>query len=482
MTIFIIKNWFLIIIYWIFIILISVRIILYNYNVSSIIAWIMIIHILPIIGIIMYLLFGEINISKIKINRGKKLSTPVYYWLDKFNNKYRNYLGNNSSKTARSLFQLYKYQYRVNEVKVKKIKLFTDSNDTITSIINDINLAKNNIDIIFYIWNTDGLIKKVIQALIIAAKRGVSCRIILDSVGSLKFFRSNYHKKLRTAGVIIVEAFKISILHIFINRIDIRQHKKIIIIDNNITYTGSMNMIDPNYYKSNLGKLIDIMVRMEGCIANIMSIIFSCEWKIETNELILPSFPKKISGILCNSAIVQVISSNLIISKNIINQVLVTSIYAARKKLVITTPYLIPSNDLLKAICTAANRGVKVDIIIPIKSDSVLVNWASRVFFTELLDAGVKINQFKGGFLHTKSIIIDNTISIVGTVNLDIRSLKLNSELILIIDDNKFNKQLLKIQKTYIMNSFLIKTSEWMNRPFWKRIIEKLFYLFSPLL
>ncbi|MCV2526234.1 MAG: cardiolipin synthase [Candidatus Lightella neohaematopini] len=482
MTIFIIKNWFLIIIYWIFIILISVRIILYNHNVSSIIAWIMIIHILPIIGIIMYLLFGEINISKIKINRGKKLSTPVYYWLNKFNNKYRKYLGNNSSKTARSLFQLYKYQHRVNEVKVKKIKLFTDSNDTIISIINDINLAKNNIDIIFYIWNTDGLIKKVIQALIIAAKRGVSCRIILDSVGSLKFFRSNYHKKLRTAGVIIVEAFKISILHIFINRIDIRQHKKIIIIDNNITYTGSMNMIDPNYYKSNLGKLIDIMVRMEGCIANIMSIIFSCEWKIETNELILPSFPKKISGILYNSAIVQVISSNLIISKNIINQVLVTSIYAARKKLVITTPYLIPSNDLLKAICTAANRGVKVDIIIPIKSDSVLVNWASRVFFTELLDAGVKINQFKGGFLHTKSIIIDNTISIVGTVNLDIRSLKLNSELILIIDDNKFNKQLLKIQKTYIMNSFLIKTSEWMNRPFWKRIIEKLFYLFSPLL
>ncbi|MCV2525740.1 MAG: phospholipase D-like domain-containing protein, partial [Candidatus Lightella neohaematopini] len=247
-----------------FVIFISIRIILYNHNVSSIIAWIMIIYVLPIVGIIMYLLFGEINISKIKINRGKNLLIPVYYWLNKFNNKYKKYLGSNSSKTAKSLFQLYKYQYRINEVKVKKIKLFTNSNDTIISIINDINLAKNNIDIIFYIWNTDGLIKKVTQALIIAAKRGVSCRIILDSIGSIKFFRSNYHKKLRTAGIIIVEAFKVSILHIFINRIDLRQHKKVIIIDNNIAYTGSMNMIDPNYYKSNLGKLIDIMVRMEG--------------------------------------------------------------------------------------------------------------------------------------------------------------------------------------------------------------------------
>jgi len=147
-----------------------------------------------------------------------------------------------------------------------------------------------------------------------------------------------------------------------------------------------------------------------------------------------------------------------------------------------TTPYLVPSDDLLHAICTAAQRGVKVSIIIPLYHDSILVKWASRVFFSELLEAGVKIYQFKKGLLHSKSILIDQQLSLIGTVNLDMRSLWLNFEITLVIDDRKFSHHLSAIQKEYIDNSRLLDKNTWSMRAYWTRILEKIFYFLSPLL
>ena len=128
--------------------------------------------------------------------------------------------------------------------------------------------------------------------------------------------------------------------------------------------------------------------------------------------------------------------------EDLIHQALLTAAYAAKEHLIMTTPYFVPSDDLLHAICTAAQRGVDVSIILPRKNDSLLVGWASRAFFTELLAAGVKIYQFEGGLLHTKSVLVDGELSLVGTVNLDMRSLWLNFEITLVIDDAGFGSDL----------------------------------------
>ena len=168
--------------------------------------------------------------------------------------------------------------------------------------------------------------------------------------------------------------------------------------------------------------------------------------------------------------------------EEMIHQALLTAVYSAREQLIMTTPYFVPSDDLLHAICTAALRGVEVSIIVPRDNDSMMVRWASRAFFSELLEAGVRIYQFEGGLLHTKSVLVDGQLSLVGTVNLDMRSLWLNFEITLVIDDDGFGSDLACVQEDYIARSKLLNAKEWLKRPFWHRLVERLFYFFSPLL
>ncbi|MCG2875935.1 cardiolipin synthase, partial [Obesumbacterium proteus] len=282
------------------------------------------------------------------------------------------------------------------------------------------------------------------------------------------------------------EALKVNLMRVFLRRMDLRQHRKVVLIDNFIAYTGSMNLVDPRFFKQDagVGQWIDVMARMEGPVATTMGIIFSCDWEIETGKRILPPEPEYHSLPFEEESghTIQVIASGPGFPDELIHQALLTSVYSAREQLIMTTPYFVPSDDLLHAICTAAQRGVDVSIIVPKKNDSMMVGWASRSFFTELLEAGVKIYQFEGGLLHTKSVLVDGQLSLVGTVNLDMRSLWLNFEITLVIDDDGFGADLACVQDDYIARSTLLDHAEWLKRPLWQRVVERLFYFFSPLL
>ena len=283
-----------------------------------------------------------------------------------------------------------------------------------------------------------------------AARPGIHCRLMLDSAGSVAFFRSPWPELMRNAGIEVVEALKVNLMRVFLRRMDLRQHRKMIMIDNYIAYTGSMNMVDPRYFKQDagVGQWIDLMARMEGPIATAMGIIYSCDWEIEPGKRILPP-PPDVNIMPFEQAsghTIHTIASGPGFPEDLIHQALLTAAYSAREYLIMTTPYFVPSDDLLHAICTAAQRGVDVSIILPRKNDSMLVGWASRAFFTELLAAGVKIYQFEGGLLHTKSVLVDGELSLVGTVNLDMRSLWLNFEITLAIDDKGFGADLAAVQ------------------------------------
>jgi cardiolipin synthase len=247
-----------------------------------------------------------------------------------------------------------------------------------------------------------------------------------------------------------------------------------------------MNMVDPRYFKQDagVGQWIDLMARMEGPVATTMGIVYACDWEIETGKRILPPPPDvNIMPFEQESGhTIQVIASGPGFPEEMIHQALLTAVYSAREQLIMTTPYFVPSDDLLHAICTAALRGVEVSIIVPRDNDSMMVRWASRAFFSELLEAGVKIYQFEGGLLHTKSVLVDGQLSLVGTVNLDMRSLWLNFEITLVIDDDGFGSDLACVQEDYIARSQLLNAKEWLKRPFWHRLVERLFYFFSPLL
>lgn len=451
-------------------------------TILPIILWLLLFYFIPILGVVLYLFFGKLQFNKL---RKKKLQQ---IWSNIIKNFFNiNKLKN--SKVSNSLFKFYKnHQSIVSGMTGNKIQLLSNYRDIMNKLIKDIKMAKNNINIIFYIWFPGGIADKVAISLIDAAKRGVHCRLILDSAGSINFFYSSWVNTMCQAGIEIVEALKINLLCLFIRRIDLRQHRKIIIIDNNISYTGSMNLIDPKIFKKNIGigEWIDLMVRIKGPVTIALEIIFTYDWAMETGKhLSLPNIlmNNKISITKknCHQSI-QAIASGPGIPKNTIHKALLSAIYSAKKKIIITTPYFVPSNDLLKAICKASCRGVDVSLIVPKNNDSLFVFWASKAFFDALLKSGVKIYQFYGGLLHSKSLLIDNKLSMIGTINFDMRSLWINYELTLFFYSTKFNKNLYCIQCDYMSNSELLDAKTWSNRAWKKKFFEKFFYFFSPFL
>ncbi|NCY12068.1 MAG: cardiolipin synthase, partial [Burkholderiaceae bacterium] len=167
---------------------------------------------------------------------------------------------------------------------------------------------------------------------------------------------------------------------------------------------------------------------------------------------------------------------------DILYQVLLSAILDARQELVITTPYFVPDEGLVQALMAAAHRGVKVKLIVPRLNDSTLVAWSSRSFYSVLLGAGVEIAEFKGGLLHTKSLLIDERIAIFGSVNFDQRSLRLNFEISLIVYDQAFCTQLKQLTTSYLKRSQIINRIGWERRPRWRRLLENTAHLASPLL
>ncbi|HXK00467.1 MAG TPA: cardiolipin synthase, partial [Buchnera sp. (in: enterobacteria)] len=343
--------WLLFFGYWITIVSITFRILTKRYSTPSAVAWFLVIYIFPVIGIATWLFFRELYLGKRRFKLANKIWSKTNIWLTDFKSCEFIFEKKNSD-VATSLFQLCKHRQGISGIKCDQLKLLTNAKEIIKTLIHDIYLARNNIEMVFYIWKPGGLADDVANALISSAKRGIHCRLMLDSAGSIDFFRSKWVQVMRNSGIQIVEALKINLLRIFIRRIDLRQHRKVILIDDHITYTGSMNLVDPCLFKKSagVGQWIDLMARIEGPIASTMGIIYSCDWEIETGKKILPRKPQENSIILQakkkhNS--IQVIASGPGFPKNMIHQALLTAIYAARKELIITTPYLVPSDDLL---------------------------------------------------------------------------------------------------------------------------------------
>ncbi|WP_434777376.1 cardiolipin synthase [Neisseria sp. Ec49-e6-T10] len=478
-----IVNWFLIGSYWFLVATVTLKILMKRRPNATTTAWLLVIYILPLVGIIAYLSFGELNIGKRRAMQVKTIWPNTIDQLNLLLKPNQNSIQKNLSTTAQPLFNLCQFKQGIPHTYANEIHTFTVSHDTMAQIIADIHSATDNIKMVFYIWSEGGFANDVATALCLAAKRGVNCQLMLDSAGSHHFFKSTSYKKMKNAGVHITQALPVSLLRLFFRRMDLRQHRKMVLIDNYIVYIGSMNMVDPRYFKQSagVGEWVDLMIRMEGSICLSAQALYNSDWAMETRQPHLLSLSNTLP-IETPSYLTQIIASGPGFSDDIIQQTLLSAVYSAQKQLILTTPYFVPSDDLFHAICTAAARGVMVYLIVPKKGDSKLTNWASHAFYADLLDAGVKIYEFEGGLLHTKSILIDKQLSLVGTVNLDKRSLWLNFEVTVAIDSAHFGKKLSKIQHFYLAQSTLLSPEKWASRSLFQRVLERLFYFFSPFL
>ena len=258
------------------------------------------------------------------------------------------------------------------------------------------------------------------------------------------------------------------------------------VIDNEVAYTGSFNLVDPRFFKqeAGVGEWVDAMARIEGPVVNALSALFLWDWEVETGQnLNALARSEQLKGTKqVGPALVQMVPSGPGPFRDSGYQLLLSSIYAARKELVMTTPYFVPDESVLTALVTAARCGVNVTLIVPEKVDSTLVRYASRSFFDELLCAGVCIFQFRGGLLHTKSVTVDGHVTLFGTFNLDIRSFWLDFEVTLCVHDSAFATKVLDLQQRYIETSRPIQPETWRSRPMRTRFVENLARLAAPLL
>jgi len=446
-------------------------------------AWIFIVMTFPVLGITLYVLIGERPVGRSLTRKITRMNREYQQITQKMR---QDYAGDRQQipPEGRALGLLAESQNGTPAVCGNDLQLFTNSLEILQKFIDEINQAKKSIHLEFYIWALGGDADRVGEALIGAAKRGVACRVLLDSLGSSAWFKSKWPGRFRNAGIQVTEALPIQIGRFQFRRADLRLHRKIFVVDTAIVWTGSMNMVDPRTFKqdSGVGEWVDAMVRVEGPVAAHFELTFSFDWSVDNpsithfDDRMPPKAP--IEG----AAIAQELASGPVYRDDILYQTMLSAIIDAREELTITTPYFGPDDGLLQALIASARRGVKVTLILPKLNDSTLVAWSSKSYYADLLNAGVQIAEFQGGLLHTKSLLIDRRIAIFGSVNFDQRSLRLNFEISLIVYNDEFCSELNNLIKSYLAQSTLVDIVAWGKRPRWHVLLENAAHLTSPLL
>jgi len=456
------------------------RVMLTRHPPGSSFAWILITVLVPYIGFLLYLLLGEKSL-------GRWHSRNIRREMRRRRQQFRHIpLGENfAPEQHRGISRLASRLGKYPLTQDSSLHLMTDPSEIMTRIIADIDSAKELILMEFYIWDLGGRADDVSAALIRAAKRGVKCYVLVDDIGSAQFLKSDWSKQFEEAGILLQRALEVSFFSALFARADIRLHRKIIVIDHEVGYSGSMNVADPLFFKrdENVGQWVDAMVRAKGEIVKSLHHLFSFDWNVNNDKNPIPPFKYQTPPFdSTEQASVMMVPSGPGTSSDANMRIMLEAIYQAKKSVHIVTPYFVPSEALVLALQNAAVRGVDVQLIIPEKSDSKLVTYASHRYFDDLLQAGVRIFFFQNGVLHTKSLLVDNELSLFGTVNMDMRSMHINYELMLLVLDRDFCAKIDKMHDDYRMQSRPISLIRWYHRPLIERMKEGASYLLSPLL
>ncbi|SDB30960.1 cardiolipin synthase [Bauldia litoralis] len=474
-------------VHWLLVIGIGIRVIMKRPEAGVALAWMLLVAVVPYGGALVYLLIGERRIDPRREREIKALQQDYRRLFDTAREQgITDVDWLSHSPAAKQLDTLGGNLVGSHAVGGSAFQLKSDTAEVLATLASEIDAAKTSVLMEFYIWAEGGAADTVLEALIMAAGRGVSCRVLVDAIGARPWWKGDQPARLRAAGVEVRPALPVGLFRSFVGRTDLRLHRKIVVIDGEIAWTGSMNLVDPRFFKADagVGEWVDAMVRVEGPIVGPLAAIAIGDWRLETNEPIADLV--KSAGLRLNPARgttdMQAIPSGPGQSVDGLLQMMLALIAAAREELVVTTPYLVPDASLLRALRGAAGRGVAVSIIVPERVDSILTRYASRSYFEDLLDAGVAIHLYRDGLLHTKSIVADSKMAMFGTANIDMRSIWLNYEDVLFVYDPAFSTELRALQATYIEASDPLLPGDWADRATTERFTENAARLISPLL
>ena len=446
---------------------------------ASRLAWIIAVFALPIMGVILYLLLGEARISAGRRKRGREINASLPRPPGDYDCPHEMVGGAHWAS-----FALARTVNRLDPTCTNSARLATDSNAAIDEMIADVDAAKENIHGCFYIWLTDNNGLKLKDAFVRAAKRGVRVRILADALGSRKLIRSDFWREMRDSGCEARVALPVGnpLWTAIRGRVDLRNHRKLMIVDNRIAWCGSQNAADPEFrIKPRYAPWVDVMSRWEGPVARQCLYLFVSDWVAEGGD--------EISGLLTDpyppgpgSIVAQVLGTGPTAEFDAMPACFSELIHSAREELVVTTPYFIPDEQLLFALTSAGRRGVRTLMLFPKRNDSRIVAAASRSYYKDLIDAGVEIYEYRPGLLHAKTMVVDRCVGLIGSANLDRRSFELNFENNILFDDRAFAGELRARQDQYLAQCDRVTRDDVNRYGFVLRLWQNLLATLSPML
>ncbi|MBA4788159.1 MAG: cardiolipin synthase [Rhizobiales bacterium] len=443
-------------------------------------AWVLVIALAPVVGVIAYILFGEVNLGRNRIDSLRTAFATLPPAAE---------VAGPSAETALKdrfvpLFRVGQSVSHYAPVAGNRASLLPDSAASIDAMVADIDAARESVHVLFYIWLGDASGLKVAAALARAARRGVTCRAMADDVGSRAFIRSPHWRDLADSGVKLAAALPVGnpLLRPFKGRIDMRNHRKIVVVDNAITYCGSQNCADAAFaVKARFAPWVDIMARFEGPVVRQNQHVFASNWMAQVDEDLGPllSAPLPPPG---PGFIAQVIATGAAVRYSAMPETFVSLMNAARRELVITTPYYVPDEPIQAALCASARRGVSTTIVFPRRNDSWIVAAASRSYYRELLEAGVEIREYVGGLLHAKTLTLDGEVSLIGSANIDRRSFELNAENNILLHDADFTATVRARQQVFLDASLIVTRAEVEAYSRWRQLLNNSIAMLGPVL
>ena len=480
-------DWFYIIgaIYVAIVIAVCLRVIYETRSATKTMAYLLLILFIPVGGIIFYILFG-INFWKTKLYSRKSLDDEKM--LNRLKKEMEIYVKETISpldlsvENNRELAVMVEKELRSPLTRRNKVKLLLNGEEKFPEVMEALGNAKHHIHIEYYIYEWDEIGEQVAELLIQKANEGVKVRFIYDDFGSPNI-KKKTEERMRKAGIEIYPFQKVH-FYLLANRLNYRNHRKIIVIDGQIGFTGGINVSD-KYINNGSHKLFwrDTHLRIDGPGVFYLQYLFLADWNFCSGKVMAPEkFHFSVPADSKDDCFLQVAASGPDSVQPSILFSLLQAIYLARKEILITTPYFIPGDSILQALRIAALSGLSVKLLVPGVADSRLVNAASKSYYEDLLCAGVDIYMYQKGFVHAKTLVADGILSIIGTANMDLRSFELNFEVNVMLYDRKFSEQLRTVFFKDLEDAEKIDKDAWCQRPAYNQLPERIARLFSHVL
>lgn len=454
-----------------------------RFNPSTALAWLSVTFFLPVAGVVLYLLIGANHLGRRRARKYRKVI--IARRSDSQLGVRRAHITN---PDVGAFYRPVVIQAgRINDMPIlggNAVELLTNYDKAIDRLIEDVDAAKDHVHLLYYIFAPDKTGRRVCDALSRAARRGVRCRLLADATGSRALFaRNGLANELRRERIDVYEVLPVALFGRPLARIDLRNHRKLAVIDCEIAHTGSQNIIDADYGCAGAPDTIDLVGRFRGPIVAQLQSVFLEDWEFETGSPLVGGQIMPAMNVAGNvpAQVVATGPSNEV-EGQALPRVLLAAINAAQQRIVITTPYLVPDEPMLFALTMAADRGVDVTLVVPECSDHSLVTAAGRSNFETLLESRVKIFLHRKGMLHSKTATVDDAVSLLGSSNLDMRSFYLNFELNVLIYGQEITAQLRAEQLRYVADAAAVDLATWRKRPRLSRMIDSAAALVSPLL